>query len=164
MRGFLTIGYCFPYYFLEIFLWGGGQGFDGGDKVVMGIPPSPPPLGKTLNSVKRLQPHGTSRTKPYGKFKRSGNDIFVTSNIRLFLEFTTNILSGKFVLDVSIFFKSRIFVAMDENCFNNIYSFSYLFFFFILYIYFILFYIILYIYFFSSSSQKLFNHVPSINL
>ena len=33
--GFLTIGYCF----LEIFV--GGQGFDGGDKVVMGDPPVP---------------------------------------------------------------------------------------------------------------------------
>ena len=29
---------------------GGGQGLDGGDKVVIGDPPSPPPLGKTLYS------------------------------------------------------------------------------------------------------------------
>ena len=30
---FRTIGYCFPYCFLEIFV--GGQDLDGGDKVVM---------------------------------------------------------------------------------------------------------------------------------
>ena len=44
MGGFLTIGYClrtigncFPCSFLEIFV--GGQGLDGGDKVVLGDPP-----------------------------------------------------------------------------------------------------------------------------
>ena len=44
MGGFLTIGYCFPYCFLETFV--GGQGLDGGEKVVMGIPQ----LGKTLSA------------------------------------------------------------------------------------------------------------------
>ena len=32
--GGLTIGYCFPYCFLEIFV--GGQDLDGGDNVLMG--------------------------------------------------------------------------------------------------------------------------------
>ena len=41
-EGFLTIGYCFAIVFWK-FLWGGGQGLDGG---VMGDPPSPL-LGKT---------------------------------------------------------------------------------------------------------------------
>ena len=40
MGGFLTIGYCFPYCFLEIFV--GRQGLDGGEKVVMRDPPVPP--------------------------------------------------------------------------------------------------------------------------
>ena len=35
-EGFLRIGYCFSCCFLEIFV--GGQGFDGGNKVVMRIP------------------------------------------------------------------------------------------------------------------------------
>ena len=51
MRGYLTIGYCsrtlgycFSYFFLEIFV--GGQGFDGGDKVVIGVSPLSPPTGE----------------------------------------------------------------------------------------------------------------------
>ena len=40
MGGFLTISYCFPYCFLEIFV--GGQGLNGGGQVVMGGSPSPP--------------------------------------------------------------------------------------------------------------------------
>ena len=35
MGEFLTIGYCFPFCFLE-FLWGEGQGCDGGAIVVTG--------------------------------------------------------------------------------------------------------------------------------
>ena len=41
-----TIGYCFSYCFLEIFV--GGEGFDGGGQSRDGGSPSPPPLGKTL--------------------------------------------------------------------------------------------------------------------
>ena len=40
-----TIGYCFPYCFLEIFV--GDKALMEGDKVAMGDPPVPP-LGKTL--------------------------------------------------------------------------------------------------------------------
>ena len=40
MAGFLTIGYCFPYCFLEIFV--GDKALMEGDKVVMGDPPVPP--------------------------------------------------------------------------------------------------------------------------
>ena len=50
MGRFSIIGYCLRtigYCFLEIFV--GGQGLDGGDKVVMGNPPVPQ-LGKTLES------------------------------------------------------------------------------------------------------------------
>ena len=48
MEGFLTMGYCFPYCFLEIFV--GGQGLDGGGQSRDGVPQSPPPpLGKTLD-------------------------------------------------------------------------------------------------------------------
>ena len=53
MGGFLTIGYClrtvghcFSYFFSGNFC--GGEGLDGGDKVVMWDPPVPP-LGKTLD-------------------------------------------------------------------------------------------------------------------
>ena len=51
MGGFLTIGYCFPYCFLEIFV--GDKALMEGDKVVMGGSPSPPPLGKTLVSEEK---------------------------------------------------------------------------------------------------------------
>ena len=44
-----TIGHCFPYCFLEIFV--GGQGIDGGEKVMMGGSP----LGKTLIARAMLQ-------------------------------------------------------------------------------------------------------------
>ena len=52
--GFLTIGYfsrtidcCFPYCFLVIFV--GEQGFDGGDKVMMGEIPQSLHWGKLCN-------------------------------------------------------------------------------------------------------------------
>ena len=48
MGGFLTIGYCFPYCFPEIF-WGTRPLMEG-DKVVMEFPPVPP-LGETLTGV-----------------------------------------------------------------------------------------------------------------
>ena len=45
--GFLIIGYCFPYCFLEIFV-GEGQDLNGGGQSRDGGIPPVPPLGKTL--------------------------------------------------------------------------------------------------------------------
>ena len=42
MGEFLTIRYCFPYYFLEIFVGGGDKALIEGDKVMSKVPP----LGK----------------------------------------------------------------------------------------------------------------------
>ena len=47
MGGFLTIGYCFPYFCQEIF--GGYKALMEGDKVVMEF--SQPPPGKTLTGA-----------------------------------------------------------------------------------------------------------------
>ena len=56
-----TIGYCFPYYFLEIFV--GDKALMEGDKVVMGDPPVLP-LGKTLNGANRVNNEGSNVLSP----------------------------------------------------------------------------------------------------
>ena len=58
MGGFLTIGYCFPYCFLEIFV--GGQGLDGGGQSCDGDPP----LGETLGKLLAIQLFSTSLYSP----------------------------------------------------------------------------------------------------
>ena len=67
MGGFLTVGYSFPYCFLEIFV--GGQGLDRGGKFVIGGSPSPP-TRENFASRPRSKQKNTGIGKNFPSFPR----------------------------------------------------------------------------------------------